>query len=281
MNSTNYASPDTARAEDPEAQSLFYLNLKTLDDLTIRIEHLSSSSTLAELRLEVERLTHVPPNRQRLIFNGGLLDDELSPLPPLGSYIHLSPSRERDANSPDEALELDDEADYYHSARSSAHVAQMVGFAWMMILYYSLVSWRLFMVIAFEQNNNDTKPHQSLEKELIPNFISSLIAIIVGIYGLHAASRNPNRPWRIKIYTLLLCLVAFITFATSLEMMDSNSVMAVFVIQTMFWYCILQARITERAVSVNSITIPNPVILAVPSTHLVQVQPSAPIQATT
>lgn len=274
----------------------YHVNVITLDDRTFQIET-SEMQTLHEFRLAVAHATGVAPESQRLISNGRLLFGENQPLGlEHNSFVHLAPitrtNASNDANNRGGNNDNDfDDSDYTANVRLNAHMSQLNGFAWLIIVYFSLVSWRLLMIIMFEQDDSKQPEQQKLEylqQVLIPTFITSLFGVGVGLYGVWAASHRhlPVAAHKLRVYALLISLLALFYFLSSLQYMDSNSVMAVFIIQMMFWYCVLQARITEHAfTAVHGMQAPSAVSAAVqdssqvPTVIAVPQQPSSASEA--
>lgn len=247
-----------------------YINVITIDDRTFRVET-SPEQTLQDFRVAVAQVTGIAPESQRLISSGRLLFGETQRLGLAhNSFVHLAPIVQSSPNQQD-AGEVDD-GDFSSSVRLAAHMAQLNGFAWLTVIYYSLVSWRLMMVIAFEQDDitpdrNDQSKQDYLVRVLVPNFVTSLFGVGVGLFGLWTASyrHTPHAQGKLRAYTVLITMLACFTFISSLQMMDPNSMMVVFIVQMMFWYCILQARITEQAyVAVHGTASSSTVPMAIP-----------------
>lgn len=269
MTARNPSSPtlETESFATPVVVSSF-INVKTVDDRTFQIPILSPHQTLAEFRQAVEHATGVPVNSQRLIHNGRLLFGEHDELGlEHGAYVHLAPivAQQTGENDEDGGSTNDFEMDYATRVRLSAHISQLHGFAWLIVIYFSLLSWRLLMVILFEQDDEESgksKDEEYLTRVLVPNFLTSLFGVLVGLYGLWTASHrdSPTLARKVRWYAFLVTLLAMFSFLSSLEYLDSNSVLAVFILQMMFWYCILQARITEH--SIVLLTPPQPQVPA-------------------
>lgn len=233
------------------ASPVIFINLKTLDDRTLRIPS-SETQTLREFRNEIEKVTGVLPSSQRLVANGRLLsnEDELLNLED-GSFVHLTQapgvSRNLNRGNSSDSEESSDEA-YESGTVIQAHVTQLQGLAWLVIVFFTLLSWRLFMSIAF----HDDPQNHPLEVNIV-HFILSLYGIVVGVMGIIAAStRNRSHTEtrkKIRIYAFMLSFLAFFYFLASMWEVDtnSNSFMGVFILQSMFFYCIVQAQMTHRA----------------------------------
>ncbi|KAH9260096.1 hypothetical protein BASA81_001868 [Batrachochytrium salamandrivorans] len=268
-----------------------YINVITIDDRTFRVET-SSEQTLQDFRVAVAQITGIAPESQRLISSGRLLFGETQPLGLAhNSFVHLAPITVQPPSSSSNQDGDVDDGDFSSSVRLAAHMAQLNGFAWLTVIYYSLVSWRLMMVIAFEQDDITPDRHGQSKQDylalvLVPNFIISLFGVGVGLFGLWAASyrHTPNAQWKLRMYIVLIAMLAILSFLISLQMMDSNTMMAVFIVQMMFWYCILQARITEQAYvavhgTASSSTVPMatpqalPEVAVAPAVVIVQAQP--------
>lgn len=236
-----------------------YINVMTVDDRTFQVET-NPAQTLEEFRMAITQVTGIAPGCQRLICNGRLLFGETQPLGlPHNSYVHLAPisleqQQYRQQQQQQGGNEDDNDSDFNAHMRLTAHMSQLNAAAWLIVVYYSLVSWRLMMVIAFEQDEiqrqvSEQTKQDYFEKVLLPSFLTSLFGVFVGLFGLWTASYRdlPNAHGKLRWYALLITILALFSFLSSLEYMDSNSIMAVFIVQMMFWYCILQVRITEHA----------------------------------
>jgi len=250
----------------PPATPERFVNVKTLDDRTVRVVLPPEPFTLRDFRREVEIATGVPVAQQRLIMNGRLLCMEDAPLHlEHGSYLHLAPlaegARRQRNGSDDTGSSVDDEElEYLPENIIHRQLGQLHALAWVVIVVFTLYSWRLFMNLVF-----DDDPEHNPVSINVAKFLMSVFGMYVGYYGVNLVStsrsmtsqaggsttmRNVSETkTKVKRYILLLSLLALMYLMSMLQgvQLDKNTFLGVLIIQSTFWYCILQAQVTHRA----------------------------------
>lgn len=222
----------------------FFVNLKTLDDRTIRVV-CGRSGTLREFRTRVEVLTAVPPARQRLITNGRLLTDEDGALGvERGGFVHLAPIAVQVAGESVVQNDTQEPDSVIHT-----QLSKMTVLAWCVLVWFMLLVWGNATVLAFD----DETEHKPIELAIL-DLVIGLFGVFVGWFGLRAANRDvpvATTRTRVRAYSILLTLLAttyIIRFLTTLGGVGfASTVIVMLYLQIIFGYCVLQANVTHRA----------------------------------
>jgi len=230
------------------------INIKTLDDRTYQVS-IPQNQTLKDFRLEVERATGIAPVSQRLITNGRLLNDEDSPVHlENGCFVHVAPTASPDpvynANTTgtDNGLEDEYDDDLTPESIASRHMSHLSILAWVVVVIFTLFAWRVFLTLIFDDDPENTPLEVNIGRLIV-----SLFGMFVGWFGVKAAyTRNRTRSdvlITIKIYVVLLSLLSLFYFAITVQAVsvDKNTFIGILIVQSTFWYCILQAQLTHRA----------------------------------